>query len=517
MVARFTFSGIDTDFAAEMPLSRGVSPSICTAFIAPQQAILDLPPGTLTISDGQTEVSFSGCLVEQANSRMRWDGTHWRWAIHIVDRRRGWRNATVTGEFNSRLSDGEIVTATKKSARELMQLCLDACGEAADVSAAPNNVYPYVRWGAERADVALAKLLDYTACEVVPTLSDTFKIVRLGVGEDLITPHQVHYHLRHIPRTTPSRLEIIGAPTIYQNKLLLQVIAEDTDDSQKTLQTVSYALGNWGYENPITFPGVGSVSALAQRKALESVYRRYRVQEQASGGLNVPGSNTGVESISQYFPLFEPLVEAALDLEQNPWVRLAFVEGFFWQICDACDSQDDFTAYTGQFRFQGDRGEVYFPAPVFGMQNGLVTEPDLYVTCAHWLRAVDGQLDRVRFSRQLEGEGPTETLLRVELFEAKRATYDENIQTGIVVTPSGLEAEAQAYLDLFEGKYADPVAGEGHYWGLVAQELDGRIAQIYWRCGAEILPRTQISLNAELCPFTTPRKDRRRRELSGVT
>jgi hypothetical protein len=506
-----TFSGIANPLAAEFILSRGVTPSVCT-LVMPAQPTLNLPPGTLTILDGSNQVSFTGCAVHQANFRQKWDGSRWRWAVQILDRRRTWKTAAVSGEYNIRLSNGLIIESTKKSAKELMDLCLSACGEVGyDTSQAPQNVYPYVRWDNARADLALAQLCEYTACEVCPSNDDKFNVYPLGVGGDLQDLQtERHYPVRYTPRSTPSILRVVGGPVNYQTKMLLKAIGHDTDSDQQYLEDLSYRPTNgWTYENPLHFPSLGTT---AQPKALDTVYRRYRVYEQATGGLSVPGSQTAITSVSQYFPLFHYLVQSFKDPEGVDLVGLPFVEGTYWPFDESCDNVDENQLYTGRFLLGTDRGEVHFDVPVFGLSSGTFLEPTMYLTTSHHVKDANGNKDRLSREEAIPGSGGLEVLNRPEIIYCVSHTYSGTSISSTFTTKSEAEAEADAYLALFKRKYQDQQEGECTYVGLLPRGLDGKIAQVVWKASVNGLASTQVCLNKELSIWGKPRRDRRDRE-----
>lgn len=513
MATQFEFTGITTALAGEFVLSRGITPSICTLFIAPK-ALVNLAPGVLTVRDGSRAISFSGCAVDQANFRMRLDGTHWREALQILDRRRLWKSGSISGEYNVRLSNGSVVESTRKSAAELMGLCLAACGESgASVAQAPQNVYPYVRWRDARSDLALAALCNYTACEVCPTNSDTFAIYPLGVGVDLPTiDGQRHMPIRYVPRSVPAIIRVVCGPSVWQTKLVLRSIAENSSGSQFTTSTVSYKPSTgFIYESPFTFP---NESGASQRAALESIYKRFRVTSQADGSLTVPACNEAISKVSQYFPIQEYLLESAADLDATPRSLRAHIEGDFWPYSQSSESANNIR-YVGEFKLRGDRGEVEMPAPVFGLSSGTILDPTLYLAASYSVTGSDGDFVRVRRDASVLGGSGVEILRRPELFASYTANYSTSSPTqttGVTSTRHDAEDEADRYLALFSQKYSDTTAGECTYHGLLNCGLDGKIAQLFWRASVNGKPTTQVCLNEELCVYAPSRREKKRRE-----
>ena len=119
-------SGFTVAKRGSMTLLPGISPSSATIVTVPQSAILpDI--GTLQFdwSDGggdDVTITFLDCAVNQA--ALRRDGNAYVWTIQILDRRWRWRFGEINGEYNKRLKDGSIDTATEKTPQELAALLL---------------------------------------------------------------------------------------------------------------------------------------------------------------------------------------------------------------------------------------------------------------------------------------------------------------------------------------------------------------------------------------------------------
>ena len=513
MALTVTFAGLENPYACEFPLSRGVTPSVCTLFCEPQE-LLNLPPGTITITSDDATIAFTNCAVQAANFRSRWDGTRKRWAVQIQDRRRLWSTRRISGEFNRRNPDGTLDSTTTLNAKGLASLCLTACGETNFViQDVPRNIYPYVRWDNARADLALAQVCDLSACEVCPTMDDRFAVCALGTGGDLQElPTQKTPQWRYVPRSVPAEIRIVGGPSLWQSKLKLRAIAEETSGDQLALDGVSYKpTSDWENESPISFPNVTGDS---QRAALESIYKRYRVLGQADSGLGVPNCPVQIASVAQYFPFQDYLLDAGRDYDGTLRGKKPYVDGSFWPYSHSSESASDIR-YIGEFNLLKTRGEVHFPAPVFGLSSGTMLEPDIYLTVAYPVSYSGGGFERVEVSKSTGVSGGVEVVNRPELFATTIAVYSGYTLVSVVSTRSNVEAEAAAHLEVLARKYADTTAGEGTYCGFVFKDLDGKIAQITWRCGTKIRPTTQICLNEELHTYSPSRLEKKRREKLG--
>src|ERR1051326_9104851 len=141
-----SFPGIQQIESGSFTLSHGISPSIATLEILPQE-----PPiaagGTLLIAmvGAGIEIAFPSCKIQSASMQYNASGLVFRLAIE--DRRWAWKFGEIYGEYNQRLPDGSIDPATAVTPQNLATLCLIAMGESSfDVSQLPNDTYPQVKW-----------------------------------------------------------------------------------------------------------------------------------------------------------------------------------------------------------------------------------------------------------------------------------------------------------------------------------------------------------------------------------
>jgi hypothetical protein len=69
--------------------------------------------------------------------------------------------------------------------------------------------------------------------------------------------------------------------------------------------------------------------------------------------------------------------------------------------------------------------------------------------------------------------------------------------------------EAQAYVQMFQSKFASPWAYEMEYAGLLPIALDGKIAQVKWSCHTSRQPLTLVGVNEEFDVHNLSDKQRR--------
>src|SRR5690349_6578338 len=108
--ANITFGPLASIRGMEGSLTRGIYPSVFTLYCLPTDNLDSI--GTLSFSDGSNTISLSNCAIGGAFIRKPYDGKWPSQAIHVLDRRWKWRFSNVSGDWNRRLSDGTVDTAT---------------------------------------------------------------------------------------------------------------------------------------------------------------------------------------------------------------------------------------------------------------------------------------------------------------------------------------------------------------------------------------------------------------------
>lgn len=485
-LARVSFTGITTALGGEMPLRRGVKPSICTLWMVPQDNLV-LPPGILTFQQDGVQVQFQDALIDTANLRMRETAAGQRWAVQIADRRWRWRFGTIDGEYNVRLPDGTVDESEKKSPRDLAQLLLTKLGAAPfDVSGMPTNVWPYVKWAGKNAAEALKELCDYVACDVVLGIDNTIRVVALGTGVTegaLETGRARHQRFRLPMRRRPQTVKVTCGPTRYQAELATNFIGREVDGTQEFIEDLSYNPGI-ATESPWNFPSITDDDERAA--SFDSVWRWARVSGVGEDDdWSVPGSSTEVTSLKQLLPIYDDLIDTAEDIDDVKRPLFPFITGELWAYGDGPNNTDEEHRYTGPFTLQKDRGVVVFPWPVFKLSADQAPEtPDLKLTASFNIRNEDGELDRVTRSASGGGLAGELNLARPEIFAAKSDDVD---------TFSDAEAEADAYVQMFVQKYSGPLAQEREHASILPFSPDGRIAEVRWSCAKNRHALTKVS------------------------
>jgi hypothetical protein len=499
--ASVSYPGINTALGAEFTLSRGVSPSVCTLWMMPQ-ASLNLPPGTLSFVSDNT-ISFPDAAIDLAFLRKNEDASRQRWSVQILDRRWRWKLGSVSGEYNTRLPNGQVVEATRKTPGELATLIFAALGETADVSRMPATVFPPVAWNAITPAQALKELCEYVGCEVALDINNRVTIWPLGMGSEAGDSQvQRHPAFRVMPRRRPNKIVVQCGPTRYQSKLELEAVGKNEDGKQYRLDQLSYAPEDWSTESFWSFPSVTDDDDRAA--AFESVYRHFRVKGQAGGGWDVPGCSVQVDKLSQLLPLYSSIVQTAFDLDDTDQELPAHIDGEYWPYADGQDNTDN-SRYTAPWKLHGDQGLVETRWPTFSLdESSEIAEPTLYLTCSYNVRKPDGALDRLEREAVLAPGSGALTIQRPELYASKYVIYasDGISQEQIIGSEDKANAEADAYLAIFQRKYQDAWAYEREYAGFLPVSPDGKIAQVRWSCAMNRAALTHASVNAELDVFS---------------
>ena len=200
---KVSFQGIPDSIVVggEMTYSRGITPSVCLLHMDAQPQYIS-EVGALQITYGDVRIVFPDCAVNTHSLRIMKDQRRkpWRWSVQIMDRRWRWKYGSISGEYNVRMPDDTVRAAssgaelyfaadssTKKSLRDLVELCLQAMGETGyDVTALPTSVYPYVNWQAMNPASEMQNLCDMVSCVPVYDYdTDAVRICKLGDGDQL--------------------------------------------------------------------------------------------------------------------------------------------------------------------------------------------------------------------------------------------------------------------------------------------------------------------------------------------
>lgn len=372
--------------------SRGVYPSACHVTAIPLPTFTG-QSGPLVLKYGDETLTFPGCAVDYADLRME-RGREIN--MRILDRRWKWRSPIVTYRANVPLDTENIRADTARTPAQIAQALFNAIGESGyDTSAMPANVYPYVEWEGVSAADALNELCRLCGCIVVLGTDNIVRIKRLGVGNDLpfgATSLNELYPTQSA--VLPRNVEARAGDVVIQSKLRLQCVGQQTNGNLATIDNLTYKPSNgWEYESPRQFANVSttyldrdSQTQYASTIAYEGMWKLYRVQAQAHGGVDVPGIPDAISSIEQY-TLLDTLNDFALDGNSINKPLPAYVEGTYWPESDNYENTPAGTRYHGKFTVDPVWGLVRFEKPVLKLSESYLHKAaDLYLTTTYTVR-----------------------------------------------------------------------------------------------------------------------------------
>lgn len=499
-----SFAGIQEIIAAEFTLSRGVSPSICTLFIRPQ-SVLNIGRGPLSLGFGSSTVTFTDMTPDLAHIRPL-SGT--KWALQLYDRRFYWKGHVV-GEYNQRQPDGKV--KNEANSQLLADKLLKALGETThDVSRMSQIIYPHVKWDGNPA-YALASLLDDCSCTLAPGPTNNLVVYPLGQGNDLPNGDDTVPYLSY-KRQVPGEIKVVCGPDLFQSKFKLEAVARGFDEKIQPIDNVDFLpTGGWGNDFYMFFPAVASNRRL---HAFESMYRLYRVQELAQGGMTPTGCQTPVTRFTQY-----ALNDFSCTMYEDPTMLasegklggLPSLDGTYWPQSDHAVNTAVNTPYIGKFAINKDN-LVLTDYPIIKFSSsGSIQAPELYLTTsfAVW---DDKFEDRARYtkSQNLGGVG-TVVVRRQDLYRVFNTAYSGTNPTGTTDNQPAISAQVDEYLRLHALKWQDPWILDREYHGILPLLPDGKIAQVRWRIGFDG-PTTRASKNFEFDTCNVSYEERRRRE-----
>lgn len=565
-----TFPGIDQVIEGSFTLSHGITPSVCTLDIQPQADFV-AAVGELVIVFGDVELVFPDCRIDQASFRYGPDGLVW--GLSIWDRRWRWQFGDLSGTYNERIplgQGGSIDAYTLRTPQQLLTLCLLAMGETAfDVSQAPNDSRPEVRWVNEVPARSLAELCDLLDCRVVLGLDNSVRVCRAGVGQDLPSDGVMQDALLFHTPAQPDSITVVCAATRYQADFMLEAVGKDTNGNVVPINQLSYApKAGWGLTagtSPEFFEDLAIYAPnlnLSQQQqqiqrslhpsprdlACATVFRWYRVSMQAPdqqgkkpqipGWGGKPGNR--VAALWQILPIEDVMVQGYEDSDGLFHSSPAQVYGVWTTLHDlAYQPAPVGTIYDPDaFTIDTDRGIVMFdeqvyilaqdqtpPPPPFAWlpksqwppAAAFIKQAQLYLRCAVSVRDPDTSAwDRYR--RVLASTGvllgtPTRVLRHEEIRLDVAPVYGPNFAVkGLTTTEQFVARECDYYLAAAAAEYHLDTPQDRVYMGLRADVApDGAVQQVTWSVG----PRgatTRASRNTEWHPVVPPYRERRQLE-----
>lgn len=527
--ANATFPGISVILGCDGTLTHGISPSIFTIRTIPHTNFV-AGVGNLTLSFGSDSLTFRDCALDLATLEVNEGGSEW--TLNILDRRWKWQYGEISGWYNRRLEDGTIDKETEKNPQELATLLLEAMGEQrSDVSALPMQPRPEVRWQFDNPAEELASLCDELKCRIVLGLDNRVRLWKLGDGKDLPQGGTVSGGGRGFDTSVmPSALKIVGGPIRYQSKLKLEAVGEDTDGKIKLIDDLSYKPdGGWeSLGEDLEFFAVtdtykiDGVEVQCRELAKRSVYRWYRIKEQAEGGLKPPGfdGTFKIEKREQLLPLGNGLIDATTDPDGRTIPKPPEITGEWYGFGEDDEPITRGSRYRDSFSVDAATGVVRFSNPVYLLDedDSTIQEAELYLTTSYSITdpATRGLYHFTRERKTPRSKAKTKPLIirRPEIDRTIKQYYDQ------VTKPRGnpadnrkvVEKESDHYLDAAMKEFETDETLTLEYAGLVFLGLDGLTSQVSWTLGNGQAAVTKASQGDEHDIYTPSYAERRRTE-----
>lgn len=399
-LGQILWPGVEQIEGGSFALTQGITPSICTIEILPQDPSTIPVDGALSILFGDVVIDFFNCRVDVASFEYTQQGQVWR--LSILDRRWKWRfagfNGPVSGWWNQRFPAvqpppqdwqlgavqlGSLDVETIKLPQELAAFLLGAMGETAfDVSQMPNTAYPEVQWDNDNPSELLHSLCEQFGCRVCLGIDDVVRVCKVGFGADLPT-NGVEFMSNVIePPKIPDSIMVVGGKSRYQVDFLLEAVGTDIDGTIKPIDKLSYTpavgwgqtfdldsergfngIAGWNEEDvvpPLTPPvlvkffRVGAIAPQVNPRYLarQSVYRWYRIRmDKSIDGQNKPPLIPGwrgdpgkhIQALWQILPIEDKQVFGWYDNQNNfvPYDALAYGRYQWWTFATAAAEPDE--------------------------------------------------------------------------------------------------------------------------------------------------------------------------------
>lgn len=502
MPFKFTYNNLPI-VAGEFTLSRGIEPSIATLRVLPE----DLPTltvGSMVITDGTNTVTFTNCAVDYATIRRVPVDGGWRWHLQVKDRRWKWKGGKITGRYNVRKANGEVIASTQKEPFELFTLLFAAMGETnGNFVDLPTGFYPFVDWNLADPAIELLKLCERFGFAICLTTLDTVNITPYGVGNDLVPGlfgGEITGMWRVEPDTLPAKVVVTAGPTRYQRRMALEAVDIDDDNDLKPVDDLANKpAGGWDNDYPHFF---SQVAAADRWRAYRGTWRYFRV-------------NAFVVPI-----ILETAMMTSGQDEDGNWGRLPpMLDGVFFNYSELPLNAATGTAWNGNFTIFPETQVVVLDTPTFYLgSGGVVQEPTLYLTTAYYLWNNVGMTSLDHLEAEVAIAGGTGSHRYVRFPEAfAGVTIAQTYPVAIAASNNilAITAELEAIRDSFALRYDTLRLWAMEYNGVQHAYPDGKIAQVSWRGWCGKAGTTSASQGFEFDVFNESDAVRNRRSLVG--
>lgn len=511
-----SFPGVERIVAFQGTLQHGRSPSVFQLTIAPQAKPV-AGSGDLVLTFGATRIVLADCVVDSAS--YQFDAGGYLVGLQILDRRWKWKFPVISGRFNQSddagmppptSSQGQAkspIVDGRRTPQQLARLLLEALGERHfSVAELPNDALLRTDWDLASAAAALAELCDQLGCRIVLGLNNRISLRKLGPGAPL--PHLpfVDAQLELNPEESPSAIEGVSAPILWQDDFELEAVGLDTDGSIRPIEELSYQPARgWEACEPRYFAGISNIEH--RQLAQLSVYRWYRIVAPAI--LPLPGGKSIRVEDRRQIELDPQQLER--DPEHDHGRRRPAWAFGVWYRGDLSLGVNSIVSASGgntaaatapissshdaqfcdvPFALDATNGLIRFARPVYRIdsESDSLASATLRLRTAFRLRDYGtGAFRRMWVRRKVPGaRGETKPLVivREEIEPTLRRRYTASFApNGAVDNQPEVDAQLQNHVacQLAEFALRDPSSKK--YPGILAIELDGALHAITWEIG----------------------------------
>lgn len=538
--------------------SHGITPGIATLTI-PEQDPGKIPSyGDLIITDGNGKIRLRDCKMTG------WTfsggaGTPRTITMHIADRRWMWAFGVAWGDWNqidphpdpATIPEGEFIASggpwmpgTYRPAYKMMADLLALMNEHHPLIEPVPDIPVPMRWNGMRPAQALAALCDELNYVIAyQPIADRILLTPKGVGASL--PNLIPIHSSSVSAslpTLPSRLELHGGETIFNDYIRLEPCGPERNGEIRTLDDLSYRPANgWGASGlPPWFGSVPAGDNMTKEETVKlaqaNVWRMYRPSlaavDNPNGVMDVPGF--GPVTDRNQIVLGSQLYGLSKDEQGQLRTEPAFAVGSVYYppmperklpgalvAAGATGGNTSFGARLPvSFAVDATRGVILFDRYLFKLNAARQpVAPQLLINTGFRLRDSVG----LRPARFIVG-GPTGATAHprcppaivhhaelVQVVNVVRSVAAENPTFALADVATNLDELlplANYYLRAAMREYELDAAATIHYPGVVGIEPDGAIAQVTWQVGGSPA-MTTASRNTEHTYYLPTAKERR--------
>lgn len=269
------FSGVQQIIRARFTTSPGLEPGRGVIDFAPQPGTV-FQSGTLEFTDGYTRLAFPDCRVERVS--FHFDSHQAIWRLHICDRRWRWRYGAISGAYNLRRDNGNLIRSTERTPTQLAELCLAALGEeSAEIAGLSGDSRPMVEWDYDKPALALAGLAQASNCQIALGHDNIARIRPIDTGVSV----EANERLMQIGEVltapvAPEQLVLVTSPVRAQCDFKLEPVGVDVDQEVRPIDELTFRpYDGWSLVDPEHFQAIADPRA--RELAKESVFRWYRI------------------------------------------------------------------------------------------------------------------------------------------------------------------------------------------------------------------------------------------------